>query len=709
MGDLSLFRDRLTLVWQALAGRYRAKQSERRLRAFVAATSDVVYCMSPDWSVMYQLQGKHFIADTQNPERDWLQKYIHPDDQARVMAVIGAAIRTRTTFELEHRVRRVDGSLGWTFSRAIPLMNAAGEITEWFGAASDITTRKEAEAKLQAQLGRLDLLGQITHAIGEHQDAQSIYQVVIRTLEDQLPLDLCCVCLYDPADQTLTVTSVGVRSAPLAMELAMTERSRIETDSSGLSDCVAGQLVYEPDIQAVRHPFARRLAGGGLAALVAAPLIIKDQVFGILIAARRVPESFSSGECEFIRQLSEHVALAAHQARLYGALQSAYDDLRRTQQAVMQQERLLALGQMASGIAHDINNAISPISIYTDLMLRAADLPAEARGQLAIIQRAIDDVAQTVGRMREFYRTRESQQDLKPVDLNAVVLHAIELTRARWSDMAHQRGVVIDVRTELQPQLPLIAGTESELRDVLTNLILNALDAMPTGGELRVRTRASHGKLVELEVTDTGGGMDEETRRRCLEPFFTTKGERGTGLGLAMVYGAVRRHGAELDIRSAVGRGTTMTLTFNITTAEAAAEADGADTAQTVPPQRVLLVDDDPLVLESMRSRMEADGHHVTIADGGQAGIDAFATAHQAGEPFQVVITDLGMPHVDGRQVSRAVKSAVADTLVIMLTGWGQRLAEDGELPAHVDCVLGKPPKLRELRETMARYLRAPN
>src|SRR3569833_2040426 len=162
MGDLSQIRHRLTQVWQALAGRYRAKQSERRLRAFVAATSDVVYCMSPDWSVMYQLQGKHFIADTQNPERDWLQKYIHPDDQAGVMAAIREAIRTRTTFELEHRVRRVDGSLGWTFSRAIPLTDAAGEITEWFGAASDITTRKEAEAKLQAQLGRLDLLGQIT-------------------------------------------------------------------------------------------------------------------------------------------------------------------------------------------------------------------------------------------------------------------------------------------------------------------------------------------------------------------------------------------------------------------------------------------------------------------------------------------------------------------------------------------------------------------
>src|SRR4051794_40246109 len=157
--------------------------------------------------------------------------------------------------------------------------------------------------------------------------------------------------------------------------------------------------------------------------LVMAPLIVESHVFGVLIAARVKSQSFSSGECEFLRQLSEHVALAAHQAQLHGALQQAYDDLRQTQQTVLQQERLSALGQMASGIAHDINNAISPIGLYAESLLdHEQNLSGSARNALEIIQRAVDDVAQTVSRMREFYRQRESNLLLNPVALNQMVI-----------------------------------------------------------------------------------------------------------------------------------------------------------------------------------------------------------------------------------------------------------------------------------------------
>jgi CHASE3 domain sensor protein len=155
------------------------RQGEQRLRAYVLATSDVIYRMSADWSEMFHLQGQEFLNDTLDTNRGWLEKYIYPDDQAHVLDVIQKAIRTRSTFELEHRVRRADGTVGWTFSRAIPLVGADGAITEWFGAASDVTDRKQAELKLQSQLARLHLLSQITRAIGERQDAQSIFRVVI--------------------------------------------------------------------------------------------------------------------------------------------------------------------------------------------------------------------------------------------------------------------------------------------------------------------------------------------------------------------------------------------------------------------------------------------------------------------------------------------------------------------------------------------------
>jgi PAS domain S-box-containing protein len=565
---------------------------------------------------------------------------------------------------------------------------------------NDITERRNAQQKLQAQLERLSLLNHITRAIGERQDAHSIFQVVVRTLEDQLPLELCCVCLRDPVDNTLTVTSVGRANPALATDLALTERARIPIDHNGLSRCVSGQLVYEPDVRDIRFPFAERLSRGGLRSMVAAPLRVESEVFGVLIAARTQAASFTSGECEFLLQLSEHVALAAHQSKLHGALQKAYDDLRQTQEAVMQQERLRALGQMASGIAHDINNAISPITLYTEALLeRESGLSPGARGYLETIQRAIDDVAQTVARMREFYRQREPQMTLAPVDVNRLVEQVVDLTRARWSDMAHRRGIVIELQTALAPHLPAIMGAESEIREALTNLVFNAVDAMPQGGTLTLRTQAT-ADSVSLEVVDSGVGMDEDTQRRCLEPFFTTKGERGTGLGLAMVYGVVQRHSADIEIDSAPGRGTTFRLAFAIP-AEHATKDIRTATLPAVPPLRILLVDDDPVLLKSLEDILKGDGHTIVVTHGGRAGIDAFRVAHESGASFDVVITDLGMPYVDGRAVASAVKALAPSMPVLLLTGWGQRLKAEGDLPEHVDRVLNKPPKLRQLREAL--------
>jgi signal transduction histidine kinase/ActR/RegA family two-component response regulator len=568
---------------------------------------------------------------------------------------------------------------------------------------NDITERKTAHLKLQAQVERLNLLQQITRAIGERQDLPSIFQVVIRTLEDQLPVDFGCICLHDAADKELVVHCVGLRSEKLATELALAEKSHVHIGDNGLSRCVKGELIYEPDVSEVPAPFPQRLANGGLRALVAAPLLVEGKTVGALLVARRAAASFSSGECEFLRQLSEHVALAAQQSQLYGALQVAYEDLRQTQQAVMQQERLRALGQMASGIAHDINNAISPISLYTDSLLeRERGLSEQGRGHLQIIQRAISDVAATVTRMREFYRQRESQLSLAPVHLNEIVQQVAELTRARWNDIPQQRGVMIELVKELAPELPIIMGAENEIREALTNLIFNAVDALPEGGTLFLRTRALDTRYVQIEVGDTGVGMDENARRRCLEPFFTTKGERGTGLGLAMVYGMVQRHSGEIEIESALGRGTTMRLTF---AAAAKVAAPPQSAAARVAPLhlRILLVDDDPVLLRSVREILEGDGHTVTAANGGREGIEAFRAVRKSEEAFEVVITDLGMPYVDGRQVASAVKAASPQTPVVMLTGWGQRLATEGDVPAHVDLVLAKPPKLRDLREALVR------
>ncbi len=607
-----------------------------------------------------------------------------------------ASVRNRV---LELPALRRDGT-EFPVELSIGVMENDGVTTFcWF--ITDITERKQAETKLQTQLSRMELLDRITRAIAERQDLGSIFQVVIGSLEENLPLDFGCICLYDPTTETLTVANVGSHSEGLASRLSMMDDVRVPTDGNGLSSCVRGHLIYEPDIEGSAFPFPKRLASVGLHSFVAAPLPVQDKVFGVLIAARHAAHSFTSPDCEFIRHLSEHVALAAHQANLYNALQVAYDDLRQTQQAVMQQERLRALGQMASGIAHDINNAISPIALYTETLLeKEANLSERARSYLQVTQHAIEDVAQTITRMREFYRQREAELTLAPLQLNSLVPQVKDLTHARWSDMPQQRGIVVQMKTELTPGLPETMGVENEIREALVNLIFNAVDAMPEGGTITVRTLQS-GCFVHLEVCDTGTGMDDDTRRRCLEPFFTTKGERGTGLGLAMVYGMAQRNNAEVQIESELGKGTTVRLVFPVS-APTLPKLDAASSSTSLAALRILVVDDDPLLIRALRDTLEGDGHFVIAAPGGQEGIDAFKKAHRNLEPFSVVITDLGMPHVDGRKVSAAIKALSPRTPVILFTGWGQRLVAEHDVPEHVDRVLNKPPKLQDLRVALA-------
>jgi CheY-like chemotaxis protein/anti-sigma regulatory factor (Ser/Thr protein kinase) len=287
------------------------------------------------------------------------------------------------------------------------------------------------------------------------------------------------------------------------------------------------------------------------------------------------------------------------------------------------------------------------------------------------------------------------------VELNTLIAQLRELTRARWETQPQQHGVHIDLQLELGEHLPRAKGIESEIREALTNLVFNAVDAMPGGGRITIRTIKGPGELVSVEVTDSGGGMDEETRRRCLEPFFTTKGERGTGLGLAMVYGVMQRHGGEIEIDSAPGSGTTIRLSFAVSHDSALATAEAQPEIPTG--LTILLVDDDPILLRSLRETLEIDGHTIFTANGGQLGIDAFQSSLKPdGRPFSVVITDLGMPQVDGRIVSRTIKQAAPQTPVILLTGWGERLLSEGHSVPHVDRVLSKPPRLRDLRGALA-------
>lgn len=570
--------------------------------------------------------------------------------------------------------------------------------------------RKRTERDLHQQLTRIRLLNDIAHAISERQDLPSILNVVLGQLEAHLPIDLGSVYLFDLQTKTLRLAAIQAKDRSLSSPESLRREDRVALPTTGLDTCSQGETLHVRGAATSVSPIVRWLAGQGMESVVAVPLMVDKSLFGILVAGRGKGDGFSAGEQDFLRALSEHVALAAHQAQLHAELQRAYDELRQTQQAVMQHERLRALGQLASGIAHDINNTLSPISGYAELLLRhEPDLSARAQKYLQHIKTASDDVAHIVTRMRDFYRKREENQPLLPVDVNQLVQQVIDLTRPRWRDVSQQRGIPVDIDLALDPRLPAVIGTESELREALTNLIFNAVDAMPAGGLITLRTRAAAWNQaragasahVVLEVADTGVGMDEETRKRCLEPFFSTKGQRGTGLGLAMVYGVVQRHEGSIEIESVPGKGTTFRLILPVRESRRLDAVDSGGASLAIPPLRILFVDDEPLLRDLLKEVLESDGHQVSVADGGQAALDLFRAALRDGPPFDAVITDLGMPHLDGRRLAQILKSESPTTPVIMMTGWGSLMKEDGEKPAHVDGMLNKPPKIRELQEAL--------
>lgn len=398
--------------------------------------------------------------------------------------------------------------------------------------------------------------------------------------------------------------------------------------------------------------------------------------------------------------------------RLTEGVQKAYEELRRTQQVVVQQERLRALGQMASGVAHDVNNALSPIVAYSELLLNTIpDLPDSAREYLQTIKRSGNDIAHIVARMREFYRRRSDTEQLTKVNINQIIEEVIVLTRPRWRDLSQREGISIHIERDLESKPPPLLSDPSDLREALINLIFNSIDALPQGGTITLATRAvdrrqssqdAPQRAVQVEVRDSGIGMDERTRERCLEPFFSTKVKRGgTGLGLAMVYGMMQRHEGTIEIESAPGCGTCVRLTFPIREAQPSSVVNVVAQIRHNHSLRVLCIDDEPQIQQLLKDCLASFKHQVTVAASGRQGMDLFREAKKRDQPYEVVVTDLGMPDMDGTQVTRSIKAESPETPVIMMTGWGTMMKEDGEAAPQVDALIGKPPNIAELNNLL--------
>jgi len=378
----------------------------------------------------------------------------------------------------------------------------------------------------------------------------------------------------------------------------------------------------------------------------------------------------------------------AEQARQHFQELSLYvDEQDRIRTQFSQVEKMSALGELASGVAHDFNNTLASILGRAQLMLRKVEDEETRRGLEIIIQSA-NDGAGTVKRIQDFARQRRDH-DFEPVAVDQLLMDVNEITRPRWKDRAQASNVHINLNLQINSHA-LVLGDPSELREVLVNMVFNAVDAMPEGGKLMLSADEVEDQ-IQISVSDTGTGMTQETRSRVFDPFFTTKGEAGMGLGLAVCYGIIQRHSGSVDIDSEPGRGTTFRITLPKAEAPVAAKPVDEENVRlrlvrksTKP--SILVVDDEAAVRELLVDILETDGYDVTVAENGEQALKEFDQ-----KSFKAVFTDVGMPGMSGWELARAIRERNATIPVAVITGWGESVSSDDQEAAQVNWVVSKP------------------
>lgn len=387
-----------------------------------------------------------------------------------------------------------------------------------------------------------------------------------------------------------------------------------------------------------------------------------------------------------------------------GEVRAALDELLSSHRQTVQQERLRAFREMAGEVAHDFNNTLSGILARAQLLLADVQDP-DVRRSLRMIEQVALEGAWVVRRFQDFSRTRPARP-FQPVDLNQLVEEIASSARSRWSQQLTARGIAGEVRCETS-EVPSVSGDMAELRQVLTSIALNALDAMPEGGNLTFRTGREGGRAF-CQIADTGIGMTEQVRLHVFDPFFTTKREKGKGFGLSGAYAIVDRHGGEITVQSEPGKGAVFTVWLPVPgdasePLSAVARPAVVATAGTAPPApksapgaKILVVDDSEEVREVLRELLSRHGYTVVTCPDGEAGLVEMET-----RTFDLAMLDLGLPGISGLEVAHRLKPRWPATQVALMTGYGDRMGSEDAHAKGVDFVLAKPFSLDQLRSVV--------
>lgn len=530
-----------------------------------------------------------------------------------------------------------------------------------------------------AKIKQLTILHEVGKTLSLTLDLDELLKKALELLKERWGYAICSILLLDKERNELYIRQVIGRDPEEVKGL------RFKVGVDGIVGQVAktGEPYYAPEVS--KDPHYMNLSPE-VQSEAAFPLKVRDEVIGVLNIETDEPRGFDQEDLKVLSSFSSQMSISIENAQLFSNLKQTLQELKQAQDQIIQAEKLRAMGEMASGVAHDFNNVLAVILGNIQLLLHQLDHlhPDEVRERLRIIERSAKDGAETVRRIQEFTGLRRDKE-FTLLSLNDLIKEVTTVTQPRWKDQPQQRGVQIECVHRLG-EIPLIMGNPSELREVLTNIIFNAVDAMPHGGKITISTQPQTEEWVEMKITDTGIGMTDEVKRRIFDPFFTTKGASNSGLGMSVSFGIVKRHGGEILIESEVGKGTTFIIHLPIGYEEERKDKEPKPIARDTLSARILVIDDEDSVREILSRMLGAKGHQVVVASDGEEGIERFKS-----EKFDLVFTDLGMPKISGWEVGKTLKGINPKVPVAMITGWGMELSRERMNENGIDLVVSKP------------------
>ena len=442
---------------------------------------------------------------------------------------------------------------------------------------------------------------------------------------------------------------------------------------------------------------------GASAAAVIAKLMVQFGFYALIITLPIIAIVFFTYRT-YLKNIEASMTQADQAERHVEELSHYIAEQERIREQFSQMEKLSALGELASGVAHDFNNTLAGILGRAQLILRTND-PEKIQRGLNIIIKTAEDGAKTVKRIQDFARQRRDH-DFEPVAIDSILFDVSEITRPRWKDRAEASNIQITLDLQIRSKARVM-GDESELREVLVNMVFNAVDAMPNGGNLTLAAE-DVGESVVISVGDTGTGMPVEVKSRIFDPFFTTKGKAGMGLGLAVSFGIIRRHEGSVEVESEVGAGTKFKISLpkaaigeEPASVDVATRTPAIETARPIttrsfdgPQPQILVVDDEGAVRELLRDLLESEGFRVYLAPGGREALNLFSA-----QPFDGVFTDVGMPGMSGWELAHAIRQRNETVPIAVITGWGEAVGSDEQKEARVDWVVTKPFRAERISE----------